>query len=102
METPITKETLEHLIELSKMELDEAREEKILLDLRRILEYFSELNNVSTDTIAPAVGGSFNKDIVRADESKDVFIEENLIGQFPKAHETLLCVPSVFEKNEDI
>ncbi len=101
MEAPITKETLERLARLSRIESDPEKSAKILADLRRIFEHFEELKAVPTDAVAPVVGGSFNENVFRSDDPKINFPERDFTPWFPESHGTLLCVPPVFEENEE-
>lgn len=114
----INKRTLEHLAELARIELDKKNKEKLLKDLRKILEYFEELNEIDTAEVEPMTGGNiflenvFREDdsaLIDADEtqiSADKKISENLRSnqrksalreQFPEKENGFLKAPSVFE-----
>lgn len=101
METPITKETLRHLAYLSRIKVDPEKEEKILADLRGILEHFEELKEIPTDEAAPVVGGSFAKNVFRSDDPTINFPERDFTPWFPDSYGTFLCVPPVFGENEE-
>lgn len=67
----IDKKTLEHLVELSRIELKPGKEEKLLEDMEKILAYFDELKEVNTENIEPMAGGTIQKNIFRNDEISD-------------------------------
>ena len=52
----IDKKTLEHLTELSRIELEKKSEDKLLEDLQKILGHFEELKEVNTENIEPMAG----------------------------------------------
>lgn len=96
----INKQTLKHLIKLSRIEIDDEKEEKILNDLEKILEYFRELEEVDISDIQPLAGGIDLINIYR--EDKEILDElykkqEKLIEAFPERDGEFLKVPAVFE-----
>ncbi|MEK7635994.1 MAG: Asp-tRNA(Asn)/Glu-tRNA(Gln) amidotransferase subunit GatC [Patescibacteria group bacterium] len=96
----INKKILRHLAELSKIELIEDGEEKLLDDLRKILEYFEELKKIDTIDIEPIAGGADLINIYREDrELLDELYkkQEKLIEAFPERGGDFLKVPPVFQ-----
>lgn len=98
MSTPINKKTLEYLAELSRIELREKDEGKLLKDLQKILEYFEELKEVDTENIEPMTGGTIGKNVFRNDEEGPAPSNaEGLVEQFPEKENGFLKIPPVFE-----
>ncbi len=101
MPEKITKETLEHLLSLSRIELTEEekknKEPKLLNDLQRILEHFEELNEVNTDGVDVIEGGKAGVNEYRKDEEKSDFRKEDATEQFPETHGGYLKVPAILE-----
>lgn len=64
----INKKALEHLADLSRMDLHEAEEEKLLKDLSAILDYFKELQGLDTSEVVSMTGGTDFKNVLREDE----------------------------------
>lgn len=98
MPSPITKETLEHLAELARLELKPEEEEKLLRDLQKILGHFEELKSLDTAHVAPISGGTELLGVFRGDEERR---NTNLgagAESFPEAEDGLLKVPRVFEE----
>ena len=113
----IDKKTLEHLTELSRIELEKKSEEKLLGDLQKILGHFEELKEVNTENIEPMAGGTVKKNVFREDDSTqidadktqinaDKKISENqrknlrksaIVEQFPEKENGFLKVPAVFK-----
>ena len=96
----INKQILKHSAGLSRIEINEDKEEKIISDLEKVLEYFEELKKVDTSDIKPIAGGADLINIYREDkESLDELFrkQEKLIKSFPEQEGGLLKVPAVFE-----
>lgn len=95
----IDKKTLEHLAELSRIELDKRHEEKLLKDLGEILGYFEELKEVDTENVEPMAGGTIEKNVFRDDEidEKGNRASDKLTGAFPEQENGYLKIPPVFE-----
>ncbi|MEK7481765.1 MAG: Asp-tRNA(Asn)/Glu-tRNA(Gln) amidotransferase subunit GatC [Patescibacteria group bacterium] len=95
----ISKKTLEYLAELARIELKPEKEEKLLKDLEKILEYFEELKKVNVENIEPMAGGANLKNVFREDESnvKCQMSDVKLMDAFPEKEGGYLKVPEVFE-----
>lgn len=97
----ISRETLEDLLELSRIEFspeDKKKEEKILGDLRRILDHVEELNEVDTESVTPASGGKSGQNAYRRDTAGNpVSGGEVAVQAFPDSKNGYLEVPAVLE-----
>jgi aspartyl-tRNA(Asn)/glutamyl-tRNA(Gln) amidotransferase subunit C len=94
----IGKKDLEYLGELARIEIFSQDEEKFLWDLEKILSYFEELKEVNTDGVPGMAGGTFSKNIFRADEEESVRLPGGLaVEQFPEKKDGFLKIPPVFE-----
>jgi aspartyl-tRNA(Asn)/glutamyl-tRNA(Gln) amidotransferase subunit C len=94
----INKETLKHLEELARIEIDEKKQEKMISDLGNILGHFEELREVNTEGIEPMAGGTVEKNIFR--EDNDISSRgnrEKIIDSFPEKDGDFLKVPAIFE-----
>lgn len=49
----LDKKTIKYLADLSRIEVKEKEEEKLLKDLREILDYFEQLKEIDTENIEP-------------------------------------------------
>lgn len=82
----ITRKEVEHVANLSRIELTEEEKEKFERDLSTILDFVGKLNEVNTENVKPLTGGTMLEHIMRKDEETD----KNLGG---KAAELLEAVP---------
>lgn len=97
MASQINKEELKHLAKLSRIELSEKEEKKILKDLEEILDYFKEIQSIDTSKIAPMTGGTELKNVFRDDDERKKTNSRCGTESFPEEKNGLLKVPSVFE-----
>lgn len=67
----ITKQDLERLSELSLISIKEEKKEKMLIDLEKILGYFSLLQEVETEQVLPSFSGHSEDLIDKFSEKKD-------------------------------
>jgi len=65
----ISKEQIEHIAKLARIELTEKEKEKFSTELSSILEYIDKLNQVDTGKIEPISQVTGLKNILRSDES---------------------------------
>ncbi|MDO8664507.1 MAG: Asp-tRNA(Asn)/Glu-tRNA(Gln) amidotransferase subunit GatC [Candidatus Liptonbacteria bacterium] len=96
-DSSISKKTLEHLAELSRIKLNEKEEEKLLEDLRKILAYFDELKSLDTSSVEPMNGGTDLKNSFREDEERLNTNQGNGADVFPESKDGFLKVPPVFQ-----
>jgi len=101
MSSSINKKELEHLAELSRIQLDPKEEEKLLSDLGEILNYFEELQKLPTDDVPPMTGGTDLTNILREDDAEHGGNESTNRGAgvdaFPESKDGYNKVPPVFE-----
>lgn len=96
MATPeITKETLEYLAGLARIQLDPEREAKLLGDMQNIVAYVSELQAIDTEGVEPMNGGTLLKNAFR-DDSGPVGTNRGAgVEQFPETKDGYLKIPPV-------
>lgn len=98
MNKVIDKKTLEKTAELARIEINEEKEEKLLSDLKSILNYFEELRNVDVSDIKPMAGATELTNVFRDDEPvKSETAAVDLTDSFPEKENGFLKVPAVFE-----
>lgn len=96
MSSPLNEHALKHLAELARLELQPDEEKKILLDLEKILDHFSELQSVPTEHVEPMAGGTALTNVFREDEARVSTNLGNGRKQFPETENGFLKIPPVF------
>jgi len=98
-ESKIDRETLSHIAKLARLRLEPEEEEKLLRDLDQILNYFEELKELDTEGVKPVNGGTYLKDVFRADGYPLGSEQGKGESAFPKSDKGFLKVPPVFKSN---
>ena len=97
----IGKKELEHLAQLSRIEIDPKEADKLITDLGAILDHFKELQALDTSNVPPMTGGTDLMNVFRADVEDDGGRENTNRGAgveaFPESKNGYLKVPPVFE-----
>ncbi len=93
---PITKETLEYLANLARIELTSTEEEKFLGELQNILHHFEELKGVDTTGVEPMNGGGAMENAFRNDDERSGTNKGAGVEEFPNKQDGFLKVPPIF------
>ena len=94
----INEKSLAHLAELARLNLDTVETAKFLVDLKKILNHFEELEKVDTTNVLPMTGGTLQENAFREDESRAQTYKETekIIESFPEREGRAAKVPPVF------
>lgn len=95
----ISKETIEHIAKLARIELSEKEKEKFSEELSSILDYIDKLNKANTNNIEPinqvtGLNNVFRNDVGRQVNSE---IRNKIIKQAPEKKGNYYKVPKIFE-----
>lgn len=94
------KLTIQNLILLSRIECTEEQKEALLKDLKKIIEYFEQLNEINTDNVAPCdhvLAGIYN--VMRDDEVGKSMPRELFLSNVPAHIGGMIKVPPVLKQN---
>jgi len=96
----ISKEQIEHIAKLARIELTEKEEEKFANDLSSILDYIDKLNKVDTENIKPIQQITGLESVVRKDEVKNPSTSlgaSKILDQAPNKQGNYFKVPKILE-----
>ncbi len=96
----ITKQLVEHLADLARLELGASEAEKFTGELGKILDHVKELQSVDTKNVLPMTGGTMLKNVFRSDEDpqKDMMeVSRRIVAEFPESEGGYNKIPPVFE-----
>ncbi len=93
----ITKDTLDKIAHLARLEFAEADADKILKDLNGILAFVDKLNEVDTEGVLPLTSMSHEVNAFREDEVKPHLLHECALVNAPKKDADYFRVPKVLE-----
>ncbi len=89
--------TLRQLAHLSRLELDPAREAKMLTDLNEILAWVDKLREIDTTGVEPLVYLSDNVNVMRPDEAHNSVGHADALRNAPRKDSDYFRVPKVIE-----
>jgi aspartyl-tRNA(Asn)/glutamyl-tRNA(Gln) amidotransferase subunit C len=95
----ISKEQVEHIAKLARIELTEKEKEKFSIELSLILDYIDKLNQVDTAKIESISQVTGLKNEFRSDESKirNQEIRDRIIEEAPAKKGDYFKVPKILE-----
>ncbi|MDP2855609.1 MAG: Asp-tRNA(Asn)/Glu-tRNA(Gln) amidotransferase subunit GatC [bacterium] len=98
-EKAITEKAVEHLLELSRMEIKDKEKKQLADELNGILNYVRELEKIPTDGVNLNAGDFSEKDLrVDQPETEKLSDWEKLIDVFSERKERWLKIPPVFDR----
>jgi aspartyl-tRNA(Asn)/glutamyl-tRNA(Gln) amidotransferase subunit C len=93
----ITRDVIEHVAHLGRLELDSDEVERYTAQLDSILEYMDKLNSLDTTGIEPMTHAIPNVNVFREDAIKESFSVEASVGNAPERKGSFFKVPPVIE-----
>ena len=93
----IKKEEIEHIANLSMLNLSEEEIEGYTKDMEQIVDFANIINEVDTQSIEESAFASSNYNVFRKDEVKESFDRELLLCNAPSSNGEAYCLPSVME-----
>ena len=94
----ITKDTIDKLATLSRLEFNGKEKEEILGDLNRMLDFVGKLNELDTEGVEPLIYMTDEKNVLRTDEVKTDITQKDALKNAPKHDSDYFKVPKVVEK----
>ncbi|MCX6780777.1 MAG: Asp-tRNA(Asn)/Glu-tRNA(Gln) amidotransferase subunit GatC [Candidatus Magasanikbacteria bacterium] len=94
----LSREEVEHIALLARLELTEAEKERYATELSAILGYVERLQEIDTTNVEPTSYITETLDALRPDTvvQLDEATRAELINEFPSSRADLLVVPPVF------
>jgi aspartyl-tRNA(Asn)/glutamyl-tRNA(Gln) amidotransferase subunit C len=93
----IDQNEVNHLLELSRLEITDNEKQNLSKDLENILKYVEQLSEVNTDNVEPMTGGTFNMNEYRKDNFEDrKFDSKKVLEAAPKSENGFFEVPKIF------
>lgn len=93
----ISKEEVEHVARLARIELSDREKEHFSEQLSRILDYISQLEKVNTDNVKPLAQPILLKNVFREDKVVESGKEKDLLSIAPEREENFYKVKKVIE-----
>ena len=91
----ISKQEVENIAHLARLELDEDLKETMSEQLSHILDYIDTLKNVDVTGVTPASGAAFMNNVLREDETVPSPGPEVMLANAPERDDDFYLVPRV-------
>ncbi len=91
----LTKEQVQKIAELCKIELTEKEVEKFQKELSIVLEYASELQRVDTTDVQEISQVTGLENVLRDDSSRQSEYRDAIIANFPDSKDSFLKIKSI-------
>jgi len=100
----LTKQQVEHIASLARLELTDQEKEKFTKELSSILDYFEQLKEVDTEKVEPTYQVTGLENVMREDkvEGCEEEVRDDSLDQFPDKVKDFLKVKGVFEESGDL
>ena len=93
----ITKNNVEYVSNLSRLELNDADMDAFVPNFQEILSYIDKLNELDTSNVEPIAHVLPLKNVKREDEIKPSLSNESALKSAPETSEGFFLVPKVIE-----
>ncbi|MCU0358150.1 MAG: Asp-tRNA(Asn)/Glu-tRNA(Gln) amidotransferase subunit GatC [Cyclobacteriaceae bacterium] len=93
----ITRELLDKIAHLARLEINEAEAEKLMQDMSEIITWVEKLNEVDTTGVEPLTTMSHELNSMREDVPQPHLPHEDALRNAPQRNDAFFKVPKVVE-----
>ncbi|TPE44633.1 Asp-tRNA(Asn)/Glu-tRNA(Gln) amidotransferase subunit GatC [Pontibacter mangrovi] len=90
-------QTIRKIAHLARLEFNEEKEQEVLQDLNKILNWVDQLRQLDTEHVAPLIHMSEEVNVLREDEARNTITHEQALLNAPKKDSDYFRVPKVLE-----
>ncbi|MCX2738751.1 Asp-tRNA(Asn)/Glu-tRNA(Gln) amidotransferase subunit GatC [Pontibacter anaerobius] len=90
-------QTIRKIAHLARLEFNEEKEQEVLQDLNKILNWVDQLRQLDTEHVAPLIHMSEEVNVLREDEARNTISHEQALRNAPKKDSDYFRVPKVLE-----
>lgn len=93
----VTKETIEHVAKLARLNITEHEKEKLTYEMENIISYVDKLNELDTTGVKPMEHVIPMKNVFRDDNVEKSYDREKILSNAPSKEDGCFKVPKVVE-----
>lgn len=93
----ISREKIDELARLSKLKFDESEKQALFEQLKKILAYFEQINELDLARVPPMASLVEQETALRKDESEPWLSQEKALQNAPGRHNGYFSVPKVIK-----
>jgi len=91
----VSKEQVEHVAKLARLELRENEKDKLVEQFSNILEYFNQLSEVDTEGVEPMAHAIPMVNVMREDSADKVVTRDEIMKNAPLEENGFFKVPKI-------
>ena len=93
----VTRDTIEHIAGLARLNITEAEKDKLTLEMENILSHVDKLNELDTSGIKPMEHVIPLKNVLREDKVEKSYDRDIMLANAPSSEDGCFKVPKVVE-----
>ena len=93
----ITKEIIEHIADLARLNLTDKEKEKLTSEMANIVAYVDKLNELDTTNVPPTSHVKPVHNVLREDRVEKSYDREKILANAPSCEDGFFKVPRVVE-----
>lgn len=93
----VTRDTIEHIAGLARLNITEAEKDKLTLEMENILSHVDKLNELDTSGIKPMEHVIPLKNVLREDKVEKSYDRVTMLANAPSSEDGCFKVPKVVE-----
>lgn len=93
----ITKETIEHVANLARLNLTDEEKSTLVSDMEQIISYVDKLNELDTSNVKPTDHVIPISNVFREDKAEPSFPREKILANAPSSEDGCFKVPKIVE-----
>lgn len=93
----ISKKNIKYISKLSKLNFTEKEEEKIIVDLNKIIDSMEKLNELNVENIDMTINPYYMENQYREDEVMESLSLDEVLKNAPNYEDEYIIVPNVIE-----
>lgn len=90
-------QTIRNLAHLARLEFNEEKEQEMLQDMNKILDWVDQLRELDTEHVEPLIHMSEEVNVLREDVARNQITHDEALSNAPKKDSDYFRVPKVLE-----
>ena len=94
----VNNKLIQDIAKLSKLKFDDSAEEKMKVDLEKMLDFVDKLNEIDTEGVDPLIYMSEEVNVLREDKVTEETSQKDSLKNAPEKDSDYFKVPTVLKK----
>jgi len=94
----VNNKLIQDIAKLSKLKFDDSAEEKMKVDLEKMIDFVDKLNEIDTEGVDPLIYMSEEVNVLREDKVTEATSQEDALKNAPEKDSDYFKIPTVLKK----